>query len=161
MLIVSELALSVVLLIAAGLLIRSFLRVMRVNPGFRDGARTHRAALLAGSLTEPVQPALILNYYRQILERTQSIPGVAAAGTTTRLPLSDGFNVTGQFDIEGRPTAKLGTSQVAGYRVASSDYFRAMGIPLLRGRTFNEQDAARGAPNRDDQRNHGAPFLAG
>jgi len=140
-LIVSELALSVVLLIAAGLLIQSFLRVMRVDPGFRT-EHVLAARLSLPVLTEPVQPALILRYYRQILERTQSVPGVVAAGTITRMPLSDGLNVTGQFDIEERPAAKLDTSQVAGYRVASSDYFRAMGIPLLRGRTFNEQDAA-------------------
>jgi putative ABC transport system permease protein len=66
---------------------------------------------------------------------------VAAAGTTTRLPLTDQLNVTGLFDIEGRPPAKLGSSQVAGYRVASPDYFRAMGIPFVRGRDFSPHDS--------------------
>jgi putative ABC transport system permease protein len=141
-LVVSELALSMVLLITAGLLIRSFFGILRVDPGFRaEHVVTARLSLPVLSLTEPVHPGEILNYYRQILERIQSIPGVAAAGTTTRLPLTDQLNVTGLFDIEGRPPAKLGSSQDAGYRVASPDYFRAMGIPLVRGRDFSEHDS--------------------
>jgi putative ABC transport system permease protein len=131
-----------VLLITAGLLIRSFFGILRVDPGFRaEHVVTARLSLPVLSLTEPVHPGEILNYYRQILERIQSIPGVAAAGTTTRLPLTDQLNVTGLFDIEGRPPAKLGSSQDAGYRVASPDYFRAMGIPLVRGRDFSEHDS--------------------
>jgi len=142
-LVVSELALSMVLLITAGLLIRSFVGILRVDPGFRaEHVLTAQLSLPVLSLTGPVQPGKVLNYYRQILERIQSIPGVAAAGTTTRLPLTNELNVTGLFDIEGRPPAKLGSSQDAGYRVASADYFRAMGIPLVRGRNFNTYDSA-------------------
>jgi putative ABC transport system permease protein len=141
-LIISELALSVVLLIAAGLLIQSFMRIMRVDPGFRsEHVLVAHLSLPVLSLNEPPQPSRILNYYRQILERTQSVPGVSAAGTSTRLPLGDELNVTGDFDIEGRTAATLGSAQDAGYRVVSPGYFRAMGIPLLRGRSFNEQDA--------------------
>jgi putative ABC transport system permease protein len=139
---VSELALSMVLLITAGLLMRSFFGILRVDPGFRtEHVVTAQLSLPVLSLTEPVHPGEILNDYRQILERTQSIPGVAAAGTTTRLPLTDELNVSGLFDIEGLPTAKLGSAQDAGYRVASPDYFRAMGIPLVRGRNFSEHDS--------------------
>ena len=145
-LVVSELALSMVLLITAGLLIRSFFGILRVDPGFRaEHVVTAQLSLPVLSLTEPVHPGAILNYYGQILERVQSIPGVLAAGTTTRLPLSDQLNVTGLFDIEGRPPAKLGSSQDAGYRVASADYFRALGIPLVRGREFDTHDSV-GAP---------------
>jgi putative ABC transport system permease protein len=141
-LVVSELALSMVLLITAGLLIRSFFGVLRVDPGFRaEHVLTAQLSLPVLSLTEPVHPGEVLNYYQQILERIRSIPGVTAAGTTTRLPLSDQLNVTGLFDIEGRPPAKLGSSQVAGYRVVSPDYFRAMGIPLVCGRNFAEHDS--------------------
>jgi putative ABC transport system permease protein len=141
-LVVSELALSMVLLITAGLLIRSFFGILRVDPGFRaEHVVTAQLSLPVLSLTEPVHPGEVLNYYRSILERVQSIPGVAAAGTTTRLPLTDQLNVTGLFDIEGRPPAKLGSSQVAGYRVASPDYFRAMGIPFVGGRDFSPYDS--------------------
>ena len=137
-LIISELALSVVLLIAAGLLIQSFMRILRVDPGFRsEHVLVAHLSLPVLSLNESPQPSRILNYYRQILERTRAIPGVSAAGTSTRLPLGDELNVTGHIETEGRTTA----SQVAGYRVVSPGYFRAMGIPLLRGRSFNEQDA--------------------
>jgi putative ABC transport system permease protein len=141
-LVVSELAFSMVLLITAGLLIRSFFGILRVDPGFRtEHVVTAQLSLPVLSLTEPVHPGQVLNYYQQILERIQSIPGVTAVGTTTRLPLTDQLNVTGLFDIEGRPPATLGSSQVAGYRIASPDYFRAMGIPLVRGRDFSPHDS--------------------
>jgi putative ABC transport system permease protein len=87
-LVVAELALSMVLLIAAGLLIRSFFRILEVDPGFRaEHVLRAELSLPIMSLNEPFRPGPVLNFYRQILERTRSIPGVVAAGTITQLPL--------------------------------------------------------------------------
>jgi putative ABC transport system permease protein len=92
------------------------------------------------SLNEPFQPGSVLNFYRQILERVRSIPGVVAAGTITQLPLGGDPDTNGTFEIEGRPAARDRSAQNAGYRVVSPDYFRAMGIPLIRGRALSDQD---------------------
>lgn len=142
LLVVSELALSLVLLIAAGLLVRSFFRILQVDPGFRaEHVMRAELSLSIFSLNEPFQPAPVANFYQQMLERTRSIPGVVAAGTTTLLPLGADQNTNGVFDIEGRPPAGVDSSQDAGYRVISPDYFRAMGIPMIRGRDVTTQDS--------------------
>jgi putative ABC transport system permease protein len=140
-LVVTELALSMVLLIAAGLLIRSFFRILEVDPGFRaEHVLRAELSLPIMSLNEPFRPGPVLNFYRQILERTRSIPGVVAAGTITQLPLGGDPDTNGTFEIEGRPPARDRSAQNAGYRVVSPDYFRALGIPLIRGRALSDQD---------------------
>ncbi|HKW97001.1 MAG TPA: ABC transporter permease [Bryobacteraceae bacterium] len=141
-LVVSELALSLILLVAAGLLMRTFLRLIAVDPGFRaEHVLTARLTLPVLSLNEPFHPQPVLRFYREMLDGLRAMPGVVAAGTTTQLPLGAERDTNGVFDIEGRPPAGENSPQDASYRVISTNYFRALGVPLVRGRIFRDEDA--------------------
>jgi predicted permease len=126
-----ELALAIVLLIGAGLLIRSFRAVLSRDVGFvADGA-------IAAELSLPpdrYSGARSAQFYDGLFSTVRAIPGVTAVGVTNFLPL--GGAATGFIEVEGQPNTRAG----AGYRVVSDDYFTAMGIPLLRGRLFNASD---------------------
>ncbi len=136
-LVAAEIALSVVLLVGAGLLIRSFWRLQAVPSGFRaDNVLTLRLVQASTRYSEPVQFA---QFYAQVLERVEGLPGVRAAGFINAVPLS-GSNTNFGFAIEGRPPQPPGQNLTADFRVASPDYFRVMGIPLLKGRSFTAQD---------------------
>ncbi|HTR39783.1 MAG TPA: ABC transporter permease [Bryobacteraceae bacterium] len=137
-LVVSQIACCVVLLTGAGLLLRSFARLMEVNPGFRiDHLLTMRIA------PSPVRyPGSKLGlFYRQILDRLSGLPGVQSVGVCRFLPLGgrDGFV---NFQIEGQPALATADQPRAGFRAASAGYFAALGIPLLKGRLFDQSDAA-------------------
>ncbi|MGA9774079.1 MAG: ABC transporter permease [Blastocatellia bacterium] len=135
---VAEVALALVLLIGAGLMARSFMRLQDVNPGF-DAQRVLTVGLFLPSTKYKEGPQLVA-FYKELLSRTESLPGVVSAGAIDTLPLDVGGNVLG-FAIEGRPPQQPGDDTPdAEHRVVSADYFRAMGIPLLRGRLFEEQD---------------------
>jgi predicted permease len=135
----AEVALALLLLAGAGLLIRSFWEVTRVNTGFSsEGVLTIDLALPETSY--PDDPA-VAAFHQSFLAELESIPGVEAAGIVNLLPLG-GANINGGFEIEGRGEG----SGYADYRAASRDYFGAMRIPLRRGRLFDERDAA-GAPD--------------
>ena len=137
LLVVSELALSVVLLIGAGLLIRSFARLQDVSPGFNPrGVLTFDLALTGRKY--PDKPA-ILNAYRQLWERLEHSPGAIAAGGVTSLPLSEAFAWT-PITVEGRTPLPGEKFLNADERIVGGHYFEAMGIPLRRGRLFQEQD---------------------
>jgi putative ABC transport system permease protein len=139
LLIVSEIALSFMLLAGAGLLARSFLRLRDVNPGFNpDGVLALRI-----SASGPTYPAGLARaeLYKRALERIESLPGVEAAGAVLSLPLGgDTFNVGRSFIREGRP-ATPEESAGASYLVSTPGYFRALQIPLVAGRTFTDQDS--------------------
>ncbi len=137
LLVVSELALSVVLLIGAGLLVRSFARLQEVPPGFNpSGVLTFELAMSGRRYGDP---EAVLNTYRQLWSRLEALPGVGAAGSITALPLSEAFAWT-PITIEGR-TPPAGEKFInADERVVSWSYFQAMQIPLRRGRFFNEDD---------------------
>jgi putative ABC transport system permease protein len=138
-LIVSEIALSFMLLAGAGLLARSFLRLRDVSPGF-DPSGVLAMRLSASGPKYPAGPARA-ELYRQALERIRSLPGVESAGAVLSLPLGgDTFNVGRSFIREGRP-ATPEESASASYVVATPGYFHALQIPLLAGRAINEQDA--------------------
>jgi predicted permease len=139
LLVVSELALSVVLLIGAGLLIRSYKRLQDVPPGFDPKNVLTFDLAMAGR--EYNGPQAVLSAYRQLWERLERLPGVSAAGGVTSIPLSDAFAWT-PITIEGRIPPAGEKFINADERVAAGRYFQAMGIPLLRGRFFNEQDTA-------------------
>ena len=136
-LVVAEMAFAVILLVGAGLLIRSFMQLQQVNPGFQP------AGVLAMQLSLPPnkyadRPARAA-FLRQALERVRAIPGVKAAGATTTLPMS-GQNSSGSFQIEGRQTAP-GVNNPHGSRwLVSEDYFQTMNIPLVKGRYFDARD---------------------
>jgi len=133
-LVVAEVALTLVLLIGAGLLIRSLWRTLQINPGFNPaGLMTMQVSLPASEYSDSARR---IAFYRQLFERLKTAPGVAAAGMVNNLPMG-GVDINGQFGVAGRPPEQFG---YASYRVVSPDYFRALEIPLLRGRYFTEQD---------------------
>jgi putative ABC transport system permease protein len=129
-LVIAEVGLSLVLLVGAGLLVKSFARLMNVDPGFdADHLLTFNLAL--PSTTEPSRQ---LAFYQEVMQRIQTLPGVQAAGAVSRLPLMGG-NSTRNFNIAGN-----NSDYTADFRVSTADYFRTMRIPLLKGRTFNDSD---------------------
>ena len=136
LLVAAELSLSVILLVGAGLLLRSFAQLQRVAPGFNaDGVLTLEVTMSGRKYDE----AHVYEGYRQIRERLARLPGVASVGAVSALPLSQMF-AWGPINIEGR-TPPPGEKFInADMRMVAGDYFRAMGIPLLDGRFFDEQD---------------------
>ena len=142
LLVVSEVALSLVLLVAAGLLIRSFVRLLEVDPGFRpDHVLTVSIPLPVSRYPEAAQEAA---FFQRLLERVHELPGVRAAGAVTDVPLFGGSS-TG-FDVEGRPLAAPNERPMTDFRSATPDYFRAMGIDLAAGRAFTTNDNADAPP---------------
>ena len=137
LLVVGELALSVTVLVGAGLLIRSFVRLQNVPPGFNpNGVLTMEI-----TLTPPkhADAAAVLEAYRQLWPRLAQLPGVTAAGGISALPLS-GMMAWGPITVEGRVPPPGEKFIYADLRFAGGDYFRAMEIPLLTGRLFTEHD---------------------
>jgi len=137
-LITAEVAVSLVLLTGAGLLIKSFARLVRVNPGFRaEKLMTARISLSEQQYSEDHR---VVTFYRELIDRVRTLPGVEAASVVSRLPLTGGPGGD-PFSIEGRPYQTRGkTPQVTNHQVISSDYFRTMQIPLLAGRIFQERE---------------------
>jgi putative ABC transport system permease protein len=136
-LIVVEVAMAMVLTVGAGLLLRSFVAVLNVEPGF-SAARllTFQTAIPSRIQTMDAY----LAYYDELEARLRALPGVTHVGGTTRLPLGS-TNVTTMVDVEGRPVPVADRPEVE-LRRAVFDYFGTMGIPLLRGRVFRREDAA-------------------
>ena len=134
MLVAAEIALSLVLLVGAGLTIRSFVNVQREPAGF-DPDRVLTLTVSLPSARYPT-PARKAEFWDRALETLRQVPGVEIAGATSRLPLLPGNSTRGFAIRDAPPNSQL----VAHYRTASPDYFRAMGIPLLRGRGFEEAD---------------------
>ena len=137
LLVVAELGLSVVLLIGAGLLIRSFDRLQNLSPGFNPQGVLTFDLTMTGRRYNDKQA--ILNTYRQLWERLEHSPGAIAAGGVTSLPLSAAFAWT-PITVEGRTPLPGEKFLNADERVVGGHYFEAMQIPLRRGRFFNEQD---------------------
>jgi predicted permease len=135
--VVSQIALAVVLLVGAGLMMKSLFRLLQANIGFNpDNVLTMNVALPA-NYSEP--PAMI-NFYQQMKERVGSLPGVAGVGTIDILPLQGG-NTT-RFYVDGDPIPAPGQATEANIRVADETYFQTIGIPLLAGRAFDGRDHA-------------------
>ncbi|HKG60288.1 MAG TPA: ABC transporter permease [Pyrinomonadaceae bacterium] len=137
-LVVSEVALAVVLLVSAGLLIRSFQLLRQVQPGFNpENALTMRMVLPFPKYAKKEARSA---FYDEVLRQVKETPGVEAAGMITFMPLSfSGMNFS--FSVEGRTAPSDMNLPFALFRVVSPDYFRAMGIPLLHGRYFEAHDA--------------------
>ena len=136
-LVVTEVALALLLLCGAGLMLRSFMRLNRVNPGFEsEHLLTMKIALPSGAYARSEQTAA---YFARLLERVQTLPGVQSAAWSTTLPLS-GESDWGTFLLEGN--ADWTKASAAGWRGVSVGLFRTMGIPLLRGREFVPSDFA-------------------
>jgi predicted permease len=138
LLIVSELAFSLILLIGAGLLMRSFVRLQSVAPGFTaDHVLTMQ---VAANDTKYRQDKALAGFYREIENRIAHLPGVVAEGAVSALPLTGSVG-WGGIHVEGY-TPPQGQELQVDQRTASTDYFRAMRIPLVAGRFFSEQDTA-------------------
>jgi putative ABC transport system permease protein len=129
-LVIAEVGLSLALLVGAGLLIKSFSRLMNVDAGFDP------SHVLTFNLALPPSTAAAQQYafYEQVLQGLEALPGVQSVGAVSRLPLSGG-NSSRSYNIPGDSR-----SHDADIRVSTPDYFRAMGIPLLKGRTFTDSD---------------------
>ncbi len=134
-LVVAEMALTLVLLAGAGLLIRSFLRMQAINNAYDP--HTLLTTSIPVDLTSYGQEQKRADYYRSVVDRVLSIPGVQAASVDSGLPL--GFYLNMQFEVEGRAAAP-GDSPQAAYYSISSNYFRTMRSPLAAGREFTDQD---------------------
>jgi len=136
-LVVAEVALTLVLLIGAGLLIRSFYRLQQVNPGFVD----EHVLSFSVSLPERKYPdeRQWLDFHQQVAQKLRALPGVGEVSVTSRVPMSENDWQSG-FRIAGQPSPPPGQGPSMEITVAGPDYFRALGIPLLRGRYFTEQD---------------------
>jgi len=142
-LVVSEVALSLVLLVGAGLLIRSFAKLNQVDPGFNpEQVLTMGVTLLPNKYPEDQQVA---TFYSQLLERSATVPGVISVSATSGLPVS-GSDTTDNFTIEGRPAIAKEAEPLTEYWVITPRYFQSLGIPLLAGRDFSETDTKQ-SPN--------------
>jgi putative ABC transport system permease protein len=136
-LVIAEMALAVMLLAGAGLLMKSFVRLQNVNPGFRpDQILTLELSLPSVGYEKDERSA---GFYEELLKRLTTLPGVRSAGAVMALPLT-GSQFDLSFDVAGREPAKPGEEPTMEVRVASVDYFKTMGIPLLRGRGFTLAD---------------------
>ena len=141
-LVVSELALSVMLLIGAGLLMKSLWQLWRVDPGFQPANVLGLRISVPQTHYRGSRERAVL--YQEIVDRIAALPGVEGAAATNDLPFS-GSRTSTSFEIEGLPPVP-GESRDADYRVVSSGYFRVMGIPLRNGRYFTEADNRRETP---------------
>jgi len=143
-LIVGQVAIALVLLVGAGLTAKSFWRLLQVSPGFEtEHVLTARLSLPPGYLNGykfgTGQHRRISAFQRELLEHVRNISGVQSAAFTAYLPLSGADN-SWDFDIEGRAPNPPGVRDVMNYRPVSADYFKAMGIPMQRGRAFQAAD---------------------
>ena len=134
--VVAEIALALVLLVGAGLLVRSFTRLMDVDAGFQtDDTITMRVTLPQSRYGEPEKR---MQFFDRLLERIGQVPQVQSAGAVSFLPLT-GLGAATGYAVVGEPAPAAGQEPVADVRVITRDYFKTMGIPLLRGRLFDER----------------------
>ena len=135
-LLVAEVALSLILLVGATLLLRSFANVINIDPGFRaDNVLAFQVALPRASYPEEHQQ---IAFYDRLLDRLKGTAGVDKAGLIQTLPMRGGYVLS--FAVQGRPPAAPGEDPSANHRVVTPDYFQALGIPLKRGRGFSDRD---------------------
>ena len=142
LLIVAEVALSLILLVGAGLLVKSFIKLRSTDPGF-DPNNTITASLSLASVRY-AEEEQIDRFYRQLIERVRQLPGVESVGAVTPLPLT-GNGMAFTFRVVGQPDPPPGQRQSASAKIVTPDLFRAMGVPLRKGRAFDDRDRG-GAP---------------
>ncbi len=136
-LVAAEVALALVPLIGAGLMVRSFMKLQDVNPGFNPDRMLTVNLLLPGSKYK--ENAQVNTFYQQLLGEVKAMPGVEATSAIDTIPLSGGGNVLA-FQIENRPVESIDKTPDAEVRVVTHDYFNTMNIPLVRGRLLLDQD---------------------
>ena len=141
-LVVAQTAMAILLLVGAGLMVRTYAALAGIDPGFRaEEVLTMRLATPAGSYAAREN---VVSYYRSLLERVRSIPGVASAGVVRLLPLASEIGDAG-IVIDGYASAPH-ESVTADWQIASPGYFESLDIPVIEGRTFRTSDDLAGAP---------------
>jgi putative ABC transport system permease protein len=137
LLVISEVALALMLLISGGLLMKSFTKVLQIEPGFNPhNVLTAQLALTYGKYSNAESQ---IPFFKQVIEHTKNLPGVEAVAGTNILPMTSGESST-IFNIEGRPAPPENQLPWANFRWITPDYFRTMGISLLKGRDLTERD---------------------
>lgn len=135
-LLVTEVALSLMLLVGAALLLKSFSKLTNVDPGFSsDGVLAFQVALPATAYPEDSNR---LTFFDTLLERLSTAPAVQQVGAVQTLPLRGGYVLS--FSIDGRPPATPGDEPSANHRIVTPDYFKTLNVPVRRGRTFTKLD---------------------
>ena len=157
-LVVAEVALSTVLLVGAGLLVRSYQNLQRLTPGFDAGGVLTMALTLPDYRYESAESRR--QFFSQAVERIERLPGVRSASFVNTLPFST-YNRGGSFAIDGQPAPEPGREPAADHRVITTAYFRTLGIPVVAGRPFDESDRAVGAPVAIVNRTLVRTFFAG
>ena len=143
-LVIAEVALSLMLLLGAGLMLKSFWRLAHVDPGFvPDNLLTMNVSL--PNTKYPPGSQVVANFFGQLQERLAGFPGVESVSAISRLPVS-GIAPRGELIIEGRPFPQ-GEAPPVGFRRILPNYFRTMGILVLQGRDFDNRDGSRGQPD--------------
>ncbi|MBO0910563.1 MAG: ABC transporter permease [Acidobacteria bacterium] len=138
-LVVAEVSLSLVLLIGAGLMIRSFQLLRAVNPGFEPhGVVTMTAAVSRAKFPAPLE---YVSFFERVLDRVRALPGVVSAGAVDAIPLGAGGSHQ-PIAVEGRPVVAMSEQPEVDVRVVSAGYMNALRIPILRGRDFDRADVA-------------------
>src|SRR5579859_1621191 len=141
--VVAEAALAVLLLAGSGLLLRSFVKLLGVDPGFRpEGVLTLQVSLPGAKYAKPEQQRA---FFHELVTRTQHLPGVQSAGAISNLPLSGPGN-SGTTTVDSGAVTPENASPETDYRAVTPGYFQAMGIPLIAGRYFDERDTDTAAP---------------
>jgi len=136
-LVVAEIGLAVMLLVGAALLARSFQRLLEQDPGFRPARAVTAKVELPYSYADFRK---IADFYDRLLTSLRAEPGIAVAGASNFLPLEAAWR--GPFFIQGRPRPRAGDESVAQHQTIDEEYFRAIGVPLIKGRFFDRRDTA-------------------
>ena len=135
--VVAQVALSLMLLIGSGLMIKSLMRLQSVDPGFDpNNVQTVSVTLPRAKYTEPPKR---IEFFQQLLARVRQLPGVRGVGAASAPPFM-GLGAATGFDIEGQPVLPSAQKATTDVRVVDQDYFKTMGIPLLKGRTFTDRE---------------------
>jgi len=143
LLVVAEVALSLVLLIGAGLLLNSFSRLLKINPGF-DPKNVLAMRISAGSSYDDDQKQV--RFFQQIIEKVKALPGVESTGAVSDLPLGGGEEID-QFTVEGSPApSNYNDTPLGDFRFIDDGYFSTLKIPLVAGRHFGERDTETAPP---------------
>jgi putative ABC transport system permease protein len=143
LLVTGELALALVLLVGSGLLLRSLTRLLDVDPGFDSHSVLTMGITTVGE--KYAKPPAVVEFYRQVVDSIQKLPGVDSAAVADPLPISGGYDRRG-FHIKDRPLPNVSEAPDADRYVASPGYFATLRIPILRGRDFNDHDTLGSPP---------------
>lgn len=142
-LVAAEMAISLALLVGAGLLVRTLGELGSVDPGFSERNALTAQVWLPG--TRAIGDDELRVFHTSLLEKIRALPGVTSAGAVLSLPVDDAISAREGYSIEGR-VGERGNEPVAGLQIASPGYFESLGIPVLRGRSFTDEDGPQAPP---------------